>query len=361
MSKKIQLSVLCGGQSPEHHISIQSAINVVSELDQRKYNITIIYIDTAGGWYCFPDVEFFLKADPQALSSDHQGEPITVKLGDSCWLSLNDPKQRFPVDCVFPVLHGAKGEDGVMQGLLTLLDLPYVGCSVLSSSLCMEKDMTKCVLRSANIPVVDWVVVLTSTSREGLYSDITKELGATLVIKPMSAGSSVGISKVADEASFLEGLDEAFQYDRRVLVESCIVGREIECAVLGNHEPQASKPGEIVVPDGFYSYFEKYDSESRTQVVVPADLPEATIQAVQTRAVQAFKALHCSGMARVDFFVVGDQEPMINEVNTIPGFTNISLYPKMWEATGLSYTALLDQLIELAFEKHSDKIGGHSI
>lgn len=355
--KKLHISVLCGGQSTEHEVSIQSARNVVATLDTNKYIISIVFIDQQGKWYLIDKSEEFLNRDLKDLVVAGLALPITITLGElkQSWQFLNSD-QRHLVDCVFPVVHGTQGEDGVLQGFFELLKLPYVGADVQSSAICMGKDITKSLLRIAGIPVVDWCTLCPSDVCEDLY----QKLAATwhtleIFVKAANLGSSVGILLVKTENEFKEAIEMVFAYDDRLIIEPRILGREIECAVLGNGNPKASLPGEIIRHHDYYSYEAKYIDPDGATTVTPVDLPEVMIKRIQQMAINAFKTMHCSGMARVDFFISNKNELMINEINTIPGFTNISMYPKMWEATGLPYRDLLDQLIELALERYREQ------
>ena len=353
MSKKLQLSVLCGGQSTEHAISILSAKNIVAALDKNKYEISVIYITQHGQWWLLNRMQDFLEVDLQALLTSGQAEPITVVLsdGDETWQSLNDPKRRYSAECVFPVLHGTHGEDGTLQGLLDFLHLPYVGSDVLSSAICMEKDIAKQRLRSAGIKTADWHTVSLKDSLKGLYETLSVQFGQELFVKPTSLGSSIATLPVNQAAEFDRAVQDALRYDKRVMIEPRIRGCEIECAVLGNEDPVASLPGEIITHHDYYSYDAKYTDPNGATTVTPAKLPKAVSELVQKMAVESFKLMRCSGMARVDFFVV-DDDVYVNELNTIPGFTNISMYPTLWEASGLPYTDLLDKLVELAMDRY---------
>lgn len=358
MGKKLQLAVLCGGQSTEHEISVRSAKNIIAALNPDKYAVTVVYITHAGQWYLVKNPSLFIDNDPAVLVQTQQLDPITVVLGDSHqpWQSLDNPQQRYAVDCVFPMLHGTFGEDGVLQGLLDLLNLPYVGAGTQSSALCMQKDVTKHLLRAADIPTTDWVTLYSQDALSVNYQELVDKFGKNLFIKPASLGSSVGIMPVDNQIKFDAAVKDAFRYDERVLVEPRIYGREIECAVLGNGKPQASLPGEIITQhDDYYSYDAKYRDPQSAETQVPAKLAPDVAATIREMAVKVFKVMNCSGMARVDFFVVNDTDVLVNEINTIPGFTNISMYPTMWEANGLSYRDLLDKLIDLALERYRDQ------
>lgn len=354
MRSKLQLSVLCGGQSTEHEVSVRSARNIVAALDPQKYEISVIYIDHEGGWHRVESTKDFLASTGEKLLALLKVEPITVILGGKKepWGSLTTPGRRYAVECVFPVLHGTNGEDGSMQGLLDLLGLPYVGADAQSSAICMEKDVTKKLLRAAHIPTADWYTIYPTERRKGLYEQLVPQFGEVMFIKPASLGSSVGTRPVSNTQEFEVAVDHALQLDERVIVEPRIYGREIECSVLGNENPRASLPGEIVLHHDFYSYEAKYLDPKGATPTAPANLSADISANVQKMAVAAFKAVHCAGMARVDFFLSRDNHLLVNEINTIPGFTNISMYPKMWEASGLSYSKLLDELINLAMERY---------
>jgi D-alanine-D-alanine ligase len=254
------------------------------------------------------------------------------------------------LDVIFPALHGPYGEDGTVQGLLKLADIPFVGADVTGSAIGMDKDVMKRLLREAGIPTARFLVV---RRRGGLvYDEATSRLGSPLFVKPANLGSSVGITKVRDERQFETAMDLAFSYDTKVIVEESISGLEIECSVLGNEDPVASLPGQVIPRHEFYSYEAKYIDEEGAVLKIPADLDRETVECVQRLAIEAFQTLCCEGMARVDFFVTDTGTILVNEINTIPGFTQISMYPKLWEASGLTYGELLDRLIELALERH---------
>lgn len=253
---------------------------------------------------------------------------------------------------IFPIIHGTLGEDGALQGLLKILELPFVGSDVLSSAICMDKDITKRLLQAAGIAVAPFLTVQAYNPNEYNFQEVQDILGLPLFIKPANQGSSVGVSKVENEQEFLIALDEAFKYDNKVLIEKSIKGREIECAVLGNYAPQASVCGEVIVKTDFYSYDAKYIDNQSSEVVIPAIISEQASQKIREISIKAFKVLGCLGLARVDFFLTEYDEIILNEVNTLPGFTNNSMYPKLWEASGIGYAELITKLIELALERH---------
>lgn len=343
--KKKSIIVLCGGQSAEHEISILSARNIVNGLDHSLYDVFLIYLSQQGCWYL---------VDPEQTDfSIEKSRPIAILpgLGSRPFALLHNLNVRLPVDCVIPVLHGTLGEDGAIQGLLDILKVPYVGCDSLSSANCMNKYLTKQLLSLSGLPVVEGVLLTKFDESAPSYSVLEKQFGSPFFLKPVDQGSSVGTAKISNENEFNAALTEAFCYTQSVLVERFIKARELECSVLGNENPKATLPGELKTSHTFYSYEAKYVDESATQVVTPADVDSEIAKAMQRLAIEAFTALKCSGMARVDFFLSESNEIYINELNTIPGFTNISMYPKNWAAAGISLTSLLNTLIELAIQR----------
>lgn len=351
---KKRVAVIFGGKSAEHEISLMSAKNVVNALDPNKYEAILIGIDAKGNWKYLKEAQTLLNSGKltKFTSEQKNTKEISVIPGKET-SSLSMDGQSITVDVVFPVLHGPFGEDGTIQGMLKLLNIPYVGPDVLASSVSMDKDMMKKILRDSKIPVARWVCFRPHEIKDFSYSKVSKELGAILFIKPANMGSSIGVHKVTNKEEYDLALKDAFQYDNKVLVEEEIKGREIECSVLGNEFPKASLPGEVIVTskDGWYSYDAKYVDEKGADIKIPADLPASMIKKIQETAVATFKTLGCEGMSRVDMFVTTDGKIYLNEINTIPGFTNISMYPKMWEATGIKYSDLIDTLIDLAIQR----------
>lgn len=337
----INLLVLCGGQSPEHEISVRSTKNILGAIDQSKYQITLVGIAKNGSWR-------LLKEEDLEKEIVNQGISVAIQPGqDSCFSSEGDPLPKF--DVVFPILHGPNGEDGTIQGLLSLLGIPFVGPGVLGSSVSMDKDVTKRLLRDAGLKVADWILVQRGNEIPA-YKEVKKQFGSVVFVKPANMGSSVGVHRVTNEQEWKHAIDDALKYDRKVLVERSINGRELECAVLGNENPQATGVGEVQSGD-FYSYDEKYASTSHAEIVIPAKVDEKYLSDLKRTAIDAYQALNCEGMSRVDMFLTDDGDILVNEVNTIPGFTSISMYPKLWEQEGLSYSKLIDRLIELAIER----------
>ncbi|MFO7294759.1 MAG: D-alanine--D-alanine ligase family protein [Clostridia bacterium] len=357
MPQKLKVAVLFGGQSGEHEVSLMSCASVVKNMDRNKYDIYFIGITKTGRWLLFEgDVE-----DIQSGRWEATSKPIVFP-GDPSFKGfflVDNPSHIYKVDVVFPIMHGPHAEDGTIQGLLELANIPYVGCDVVASSVAMDKAMAKAVFSSCGLPQGKYLVVLRQQFEQEpqpIIDAIESYLGYPCFVKPSNMGSSVGITKAHDRQELIEGLKEAGRYDRKLVVEAFINGREIECAVLGNNDPQASVLGEIIPCNEFYDYNAKYFDDGKSQLIIPADLPEEKAQEIRQLAVKAYKALDCSGMARVDFFVDKDTlEVFVNEVNTIPGFTRISMYPKLWEATGVPYSTLIDRLIELALDRFKEK------
>lgn len=355
MSKKIRVGIMFGGRSAEHEVSLQSAKSIIEAIDRNKYEIVLIGINKQGRWF-LNDVSarYLLNADnPKNIKLNKSGRELGIIPGERSGLLVtrSDSASAGKIDVIFPVLHGTYGEDGTMQGMLKLLDVPFVGAGVLGSATGMDKDVTKRLLRDAGLPVGKFLVFTRPLLNSICFKEVSKELGLPLFIKPANLGSSVGISKAKNEKEFDQAVKSAFEYDNKILIEEFIKGREIECAVLGNEDPKASVPGEIIPQHEFYSYEAKYIDEHGARLRIPAELPEAVVGKIRECAVKTFTTLCCEGMARVDFFLKNDRDIYVNEINTIPGFTKISMYPKLWEATGIAYTELIDMLITLAIER----------
>ena len=347
-ANKLHVAVIFGGRSGEHEVSLMSAHSVLSVLDPAKYEVTQIGITHDGAWLTGDDV--IGKFERNKLD----GLQPFILSPDSAVRNT-----QYAIDVFFPVLHGTFGEDGTMQGLFELADVAYVGAGVVGSSVGMDKGVFKDVMVANHIPVVDTMVVSRAEIQKDILAVIesAEKIGAyPLFTKPANLGSSVGVTKCNSRSDLQEGLMEAASFDRRVLVQKGIMNaREIEVSVLGNDDPQASVPGEILPSREFYSYESKY-IDGTSGLVIPAPLPDETTQLIREYAVRAYKAIDCAGMARVDFFVEKDTYTIyLNELNTIPGFTKISMYPKLWEASGLSYAKLVDRLIELALERKADR------
>lgn len=356
--KKLRVAVLFGGRSAEHEVSLLSARNVIESLDKNMYEPVLIGISKEGRWFLNENsIRLLNAADPKLIKlSDNENEVVIAPCGSgSSLISLSGKSEPGKIDVIFPVLHGPYGEDGSIQGLAKLADLPCVGAGILGSSVGMDKDVMKRLLRDAGIPIGRFVTITQLSRHQFHYEQLRENLGSTLFVKPANLGSSVGISKVRNEKEFNKALDLAFEYDLKVVVEEEIIGREIECAVLGNEDPQPSIPGEIIPHADFYSYDAKYIDADGARLEIPAKLSSYLIRKVQEISVSTFKVLECQGMARVDVFLTKEEKILVNEINTIPGFTHISMYPKLWEHTGITYTQLVDRLIKLAIEDFSKR------
>ena len=349
---KRKVALIFGGRSSEHEISLRSIKNVYEALDQSRFEPHLVGISKQGSWYFLPRFEILQNLKELSDSSLPDGVKSTSLIcrnGKSQFFLLNE-KTSFEVDVAFPVLHGTFGEDGTLQGLFKMMNLPFVGCGVLASSVGMDKEIMKRLLTHAQISNADYRV-LTRQSPSS-FSELTRHLGEPFFIKPANSGSSVGVHKIKTEKDFEKGLKDAFLYDEKVLAEEFIEGREIECSVKGlNDSPQASLPGEIIPTHEFYSYEAKYLDENGAKTEIPAKLTPELTSRIQSLAIRTFQVLNCDGLARVDFFLKKNGDIYVNEINTIPGFTSISMYPKMWESSGLKYSQLITDLIELALLK----------
>lgn len=354
---KKNIALVFGGKSSEHEVSIRSGKNVADALDKNRFDYTLIGISKEGTWYKFSDISVFDKLEALTDNQTPKGaEPVALISfkGQPTLISLEKPSMKYAIDCAFPILHGSFGEDGSIQGLFRMANVPFVGCDIFASSAGMDKEVMKRLLKEANIPSAKYLLL---TPRNRLsYKEISSQLGTPFFIKPANSGSSVGVHKIKTETEFEEKLIDAFLYDHKVLAEEMMVGREIEISVMGhNYSPKASVAGEVIPTHEFYSYEAKYLDENGALLKIPAEIESATLKKMQELAMQTYQVLGCDGLTRVDFFLKKNNEPYINEVNTIPGFTKISMYPKMWEASGLSYTQLITDLISLALEKYNDQ------
>ena len=352
MTTKTSVLILCGGQSPEHEVSLMSAKNVVAAIDRTRHDVIVIGIDKQGQWMLLETDDFLFNRDDPSAVSLKKGPRVRLVPGErrDHLLQLDSGASVGHVDVVFPVMHGGSAEDGSLQGLLRMLDLPFVGASVLGSAVGMDKDVMKRLLRDAGLPLGKFIV-MTDPNRAPSFEELSEALGNPVFVKPANTGSSVGISKARDAGSFTAAVAEAFRFDTKVLVEEFIEGREIECAVLGNRHPRASVAGEIKPTHDFYSYEAKYLDPNGAALVIPADLEDPGLSEMQTLAVLAYQTLCCEGLARVDFFLRADGRFFINEINTIPGFTKISMYPKLWNCSGLGYSELIEELLRLAMSR----------
>lgn len=364
--KKLRIGLVFGGRSGEHEVSLASARSVMANLDREKYDVVPIGITKEGSWLLGTEPAHLIAAEQSVGEEADDGTQTTAVT------LTGDPRLRrlIPVqggeklrdngalDVIFPVLHGTYGEDGTLQGLLEMANVPYVGCGVLGAALGMDKEKMKIVFQAIGLPNVDYLVYRRNEwerSPESIMDAIEQRLGYPCFVKPVNLGSSVGINKAHDRVELAHAMQVAAEYDRKIIIEHGINCRECECAVLGNDEPIVSVVGEVVASNEFYDYNAKY-LDNQSQVIIPANIPQATAEEIRRQASKAFLALDLSGLARVDFFLEKESgQVYINEVNTLPGFTEISMYPKLWEASGLPYPQLLDRLIELAIERHEDK------
>lgn len=330
-----QLLLLFGGESSEHEVSIASAHNVFAALDEHRYEVSLCYITREGKWLLVDSID------------ELNGRELTPVLGEKRFVT-QDGVEVTP-DVLLPIMHGKHGEDGDVQGLARLLHMPCVGPSLIGAAITMDKDVTKRLLRDAEIPVVDWLTWRTSDPRP-MYENVVAKLGDTLFVKPANAGSSVGVSKVTNASGYDDAMTLAAKHDGLVMIEKGMKVREIEIGMLGNHTVEVTEPGEVIAGAEFYSYEDKYDAASAAHVQIPAELDSETLEAIRHYAIKAYHATRGWGMARIDFFIDQNGDIYLNEINAIPGFTNISMYPKLWRHSGLSYPELLDRVIRIAQE-----------
>lgn len=349
---KKNICVIFGGESPEHDISQKSVTSVLNNLNKDKYNIYTVGITRGGSWYLYTgDWSLIEPGEWEKDAASLKTAFISPDSAQRGLIVLDEKPRLIHIDVIFAVLHGEYGEDGTVQGLFELSHIPYVGTGVIASANGMDKTYSKLVFDAAGIPQADWVVVNSGDDLYGRADEIELKLGYPCFVKPARLGSSVGIGKAHDRAELIEALKYAEKFDRRILVEEHIDGREVECAVLGNKDAKASTVGEIRPTVEYYDFDAKYNDNS-TELIIPAQLPAQTIEKIREYAVRAFRAIDGQGLARVDFFVKrSDGSIILNEINTMPGFTNISMYPKLWNAMGVGYEELLDTLIELAEER----------
>lgn len=358
--KKIRVGIIFGGKSAEHEVSLQSAKNVIDALDKTKYEPVLIGIDKKGVWHK-SEANFLLNGnDPKLIKLNKANNTAVMRADSSSELVTLEQGSAGKIDVVFPVLHGPLGEDGTMQGLLKLAGIPFVGPGVLGSAVGMDKDVMKRLLKEAGINTAK---SLTFSFADKIYfKKVKSALKMPVFVKPANMGSSIGVRKAHNEAEFKKAVKEAFQFDTKIIVEEFIKGRELECAVLGNENPKASVVGEILPHQEFYSYEAKYIDEDGAGLEIPARLSKTKMKEIQELALRTFKVLNLEGMSRVDVFMTDKGKIYVNEVNTIPGFTKISMYPKLWQASGLSYPKLIDKLIELAlarFKRESKLLTGY--
>lgn len=358
--QKIRIGLLFGGRTGEHEVSLQSAKSIYDALDKERYDIVPIGIDKQGQWRLGSGAHFLLNTEnPRLIKLNDSTKPVTAVITNNQTelIETSTHTSQGKIDIFFSIIHGTYGEDGSLQGLFEILGTPYVGAGVLGSAIGMDKDVMKRLLIAGGLPVARYRALSARLAAEpNNQHKIIEELGLPLFVKPANAGSSVGITKVKNTQDLSAAVVVASHYDTKIIFEEAVTGRELECAVLGNQHPEASLAGEIVPTHEFYSYEAKYIDEHGAALTIPANISKETLNELQTLAVQAFQILECAGMARVDFFLKSNGELIVNEINTLPGFTKISMYPKLWAASGLPYPKLLDRLIELALERHAEKL-----
>lgn len=351
-NKKLNIAILFGGKSAEHEVSLQSAKNIFEAIDKEKYNPILIGIDKNGKWLLNNSSDFLLNADnPKLIKLNPSSDSIALApQSDGNISNFTDKNKNIKIDVVFPILHGPFGEDGSIQGLLKLANIPFVGASVLGSAVGMDKDIMKRLLRDSGIPIGKFLVL---KSHESIpeFQKIKDQLGLPFFIKPANMGSSVGINKIHNIDEYKKAISIAFDFDTKIIIEEYIKGREIECSILGNEDPIASNLGEIKINDEFYSYDTKYINEQGASLEIPANIPPKITKEIQEIAIKTFQTLSCEGLGRVDIFLKQNNEIIVNEINTMPGFTKISMYPKLWESTGIPYKDLIDKLIQLAIKR----------
>lgn len=360
-AKKIKIGVFVGGQSAEHDVSLASGKNIAEALNQTKYEITLIAVDRTGVLRLIPSLEDLKKTsleNPIDVTDFSTVVALFKGINGPAILNSHTGAVITQLDVAFPILHGPFGEDGTLQGLLKFIGLPFAGPSVLGSAAAMDKDITKRLLRDAELPIGRFKALYRHQESESPtpFQKLASELGLPFFLKPANMGSSIGVHKVTNEAGYQKAIENAFLYDSKVIIEEFIDGREIECAVIGYHKLETSLPSEIIPRREFYSYEAKYLDENGSAVELPAKLTAEQTKAVQDIAVKVCKALECSGMSRVDCFVrKSDGAVLVNEINTLPGFTKISMYPKMMELTGRTYSGLIDELVEIAIQRQKEE------
>ncbi|OGT30778.1 MAG: D-alanine--D-alanine ligase A [Gammaproteobacteria bacterium RIFCSPHIGHO2_12_FULL_35_23] len=350
MKSKLKVGIIFGGKSAEHEVSLQSAKNIYQAINKDKYDVVLIGIDKQGQWLLSNDSQLLIEQNnPRLTKLNLSNEVALVPQSNGKLVNVHTGQSHHAVDVVFPILHGPFGEDGTIQGLLKLANIPFVGAGVLGSAVGMDKDVMKRLLRDAHIPVAKFLSIKEKNIPS--FAEVVKSLGLPFFVKPANLGSSVGINKVHTEQEYQAAIAEAFSFDKKVLIEEFIQGREIECSVLGNEDPIVSLPGEVISHHDFYSYDAKYIDKNGASLEIPAKISSPATKRIQELALQVFTVLECEDMARVDFFLKEDDTVLVNEINTIPGFTSISMYPKLWEASGIGYSELIDKLIQLALKR----------
>lgn len=351
---KTNLLVIYGGKSAEHDISLISAKNIIAALDQEKYNLILVGIDRDGTWY---QQRLPSKDEPLVIDSDPSHEVVLHSRHNQAYLTVLEKNQSTAINVVFPVLHGTQGEDGTVQGLCRMASVAFVGADVMSTANCMDKDVMKMLFLQNNLPTCEYIAVKKSQRNQINLDEVIATLQLPCFVKPANLGSSVGISKAKTLPELKTAIDEAFKYDNKIIIEKNIVGREIECAVIGNGlgDIQHAALGEIIPNHEFYSYEAKYLDDNGAQLIVPANLDDQVAEKIYQVVLAAYQCLECSGMARVDCFLTANDDIYINEINTIPGFTKISMFPRLWNEVGVSYPDLVQKLIDLALKRFDDQ------
>jgi len=352
---KLNVAIICGGRSTEHDVSLLSAKNIYDAIDRDKFEVSIIKIDEGGAWHALSSIDQL--ASPGRPQEIQTSDGRSRARGDrhNVLATASRPAFAERVDVVFPIVHGAFGEDGCLQGFLKMLDIPFVGADVLGSAVGMDKDVMKRLLQQGGVPTPRWLAIHRKHRAEASYENVVGLLGRSVFVKPANGGSSVGIAKATSEMEYIRAVEEAFLFDDKILVEEAVVARELECSVIGGEHPRASVLGEVIPTGGFYSYQAKYIDEKGAILAIPADIPQETAALIRETALKAYEILCCSGFARIDFFLTECGDVLVNEINTLPGFTSSSMYPRLWEATGVSYPSLVTQLIEGALQRHLAK------
>lgn len=349
---KLKVALVFGGKSAEHEVSLTSATNIYHSIDKNLFDVVLLGSGKDGKWYYNPS---YNTTDLNLVKDDYYQGAVNVIIdsndGKHAILSRENATTLNTFDIVFSIVHGTYGEDGSLQGFFRTLDIPYVGPNILGSSVCMDKDIAKRLFADAGIPIAKFITYRRDDEVIG-FSKVKEMLGLPMFVKPCNAGSSVGVSKVTDEKEYYNAIKTAFKYDTKILVEESVAGKEVECAILGNEHPSASIVGEIIPTKDFYSYEAKYQDDTAANLRIPADIPEEVSNQIRTFAVKGFIATGCEGLARVDFLMRPDHSFVLNEINTLPGFTSISMYPKLWERTGINHIDLITRLINLGLERH---------
>lgn len=351
---KIKIAIIFGGKSAEHEISLNSATNIFNAIDKDKFDVILLGMDKKGKWKFHADYQ---KENISLTTNDYFQNSIPVFIDNVndkiSIIDKNNGKVLETFDVAFSIIHGTFGEDGTLQGFFKSLNIPFVGPDILGSAICMDKDVTKRLLRDNNIPIADFITLNKFEKKNVDFETVKEKLGIPMFVKPCNAGSSVGVNKVVDKATFENAINIAFKFDNKILIEEAIVGKEVECAILGNEVPKCSIIGEIIPTKDFYSYEAKYQDTDGARMKIPAEINIKVSENLRKTALKAFITVCCEGMARVDFFLRDDNTFVLNEINTLPGFTEISMYPKLWEQTEISYPDLISKLIELSIERHN--------